>query len=216
MKRRRATSWALALLLFWAGSGAWAYERPPRQVGLSARRGWLGVHVSLRDLFWPEDIEKVRSGFVNRVVIRVELYRGEERQPIARADRSSDILYDLWDEAFRVKTVDRRGPQPESTVSSPWQAIELATALRGFPVTDLGRLSPGAVYRFRFRADLNPLSEDLVADVRRWVVQRPGQAPSGAGEGFFGSFVRIFVNPRIEESDRSLTFWSQPFRKEDL
>jgi len=27
----------------------------------------------------------------------------------------------------------------------------------------------------------------------------------------FGSVVSIFVNPHVEESDRQITFWSQPF-----
>ena len=56
------------------------------------------------------------------------------------------------------------------------------------------------------------ISEDLIKDVRRWLVQPArGQRRLGAGDSFFGSFVSIFVNPRIEDSERQLRFVSQPF-----
>jgi hypothetical protein len=48
--------------------------------------------------------------------------------------------------------------------------------------------------------------------VRRWLVQPArGQRKLGAGDSFFGSFVSIFVNPHIEDSERQLRFVSQPF-----
>ena len=51
-----------------------------------------------------------------------------------------------------------------------------------------------------------------MADVRRWLVQPArGQRKLGAGDSFFGSFVSIFVNPRIEDSERQVRFVSQPF-----
>jgi hypothetical protein len=62
------------------------------------------------------------------------------------------------------------------------------------------------------RGDLNPISEDLLIEVRRWLVQPArGQRRLGAGDSFFGSFVSIFVNPRIEDSERQVRFVSQPF-----
>jgi hypothetical protein len=62
------------------------------------------------------------------------------------------------------------------------------------------------------RGYLNPISEDLLIEVRRWLVQPArGQRRLGAGDSFFGSFVSIFVNPRIEDSERQVHFVSQPF-----
>jgi hypothetical protein len=214
LSRRRMVGWGLAaataqLLPLLMGE-ARADERPVRQVGIHRKGGWLGVSVSLRDLFGPGDGERLRSGFVSRVVLRVELYPEGGKKPIARADRRADILFDLWDERFRVAVVDRYGIRPTRAFTTEREAIELATALLAFEVTELARLQPQAVYRFRFRADLNPLSEDLVQEVKRWLVRPPGQG--GAGDSMFGSFVSIFVNPQPEESERQITFWSQPFR----
>jgi hypothetical protein len=187
-----------------------AEDRPPRKVGLHRRDGWLGTSVGLQDLFLPNDVERLRSGFVSRVVIRAELFREGDRRPVAIADRRSEILYDLWDERFRVRVVDREGPR-EHNAATAQEAILLATALHRFAVTELGRLAPDGVYRLRFRADLNPLSEELVQEVRRWLVRAPGQGRAGSSDSVFGSVVSVFVNPLVEESDRQLTFWSQPF-----
>jgi hypothetical protein len=208
--RRRAVSW-LVLIAMAAQLGlARAEERPARQVGLHRRDGWLACSVGLKDLFWPADSERLRSGFVSRVLIRAEVYRDGERRPIAIADRRSDILYDLWDERFRVRVVDRDGPH-DHNVATAEEAIWLATALIRFALTDLATLSPLSTYRLHFRADLNPLSEDLVQEVRRWLVKAPGQGRAGSSDSVFGSVVSIFVNPRVEESERQISFWSQPF-----
>jgi hypothetical protein len=206
---RRALAWLALLATIAPAALSRADERPPRLVGLHRRAGWLATSVGLQDLFWPTDSERLRSGFVSRVVIRAELYRDGERRPIAIADRSSDILYDLWDERFRVRVVDRDGLR-EHTAATVQEAILLATTLYRFAITDLPRLGPGT-YRLRFRADLNPLKEDLVQEVRRWLVRAPGQGRAGSSDSVFGSVVSIFVNPRIEESERQLSFWSQPF-----
>ena len=48
-------------------------------------------------------------------------------------------------------------------------------------------------------------------EVRRWLVRAPGQGRAGASDSVFGSVVSIFVNPMVEESERQLSFWSQPF-----
>jgi hypothetical protein len=65
-----------------------------------------------------------------------------------------------------------------------------------------------------FRGDLNPLSPELMGEVRRWLRQPAGAQPrpgAGRGDSFFGTFVTVFVNPQIEDSERQLRFLSQPF-----
>src|SRR5262249_57206615 len=96
--------------------------------------------------------------------------------------------------------------------ADPGEAIWRATTLAQFPIAEVARLRPGAHYVVLVRGDLNPISEDLLADVRRWLVQPArGQRRLGAGDSFFGSFVSIFVNPRIEDSERQGRFTSPQF-----
>jgi hypothetical protein len=186
-------------------------ERAPRRVGINRKGPWLTTSVSLRDLFQPGDGERLRSGFVHRVVIRVELWPEGGKQPLYRADRHAELLYDLWEERFLLRIADRYGIQ-ERGAGSERDAVELATALIGFEVAEFVHLRSQQLYRLRFTADLNPLDPDLVREVKRWLVRSPGAGRGGAGESVFGSVVNIFVNPQIEDSERQISFWSQPFQ----
>jgi hypothetical protein len=207
--RRRAVS-LLLLSLGWSGL-ARAADPPARTMGVGARAGQLTVSVGLPDLIPPSYGQRLQSGFATRVLIRIGLVRADSGVLVAQTFRHAEIVYDLWDEKFRVR-IETGAPPEQRSAASGREALDLGTNLVMFPVADLGRLEPGAVYRLRLVADLNPLSPDVVAEVRRWLVRPPGQGRLAPGATFFGSFVSIFVNPKIEESERRLEIWSQAFR----
>ena len=131
---------------------------------------------------------------------------------VALAVWRGEILYDIWDEKFSLRTAANAAPEQRGVAATADEAIARTAVLIDFPVADLSRLQPNARYRLAVRGDLNPISEDLLVEVRRWLVQPArGQRRLGAGDSFFGSFVSIFVNPRIEDSERQVRFVSQPF-----
>lgn len=186
-----------------------------RTTGLHRTGGKFGVSVGVTDIIQPSD-PRLTSGFATRVLIRVALFREGTSQAVATTYRLSDIVYDLWDERFRVQRRDARGVLDQRDAGSAQEAVELAANLIRFPVTDLGRLFPGERYRLSFSTDLNPISQDVIAELRRWLARPPGQGRLAPGDSFFGSFVSIFVNPHIEDSDRRIQFvsqsWQEPFR----
>jgi uncharacterized protein DUF4390 len=210
----------LAALLAALTAGGWprvarADERlPERRIGLSATGRSLQVSVGLQDLFSQAARERLTSGFATRVLIRVQLLRHGDPEPLAVAFQRVEIVYDIWDEKFRVRATRGTGGDRELTVPTADQAIFAATALVGFPVELEAPLRPGERYNLAFRGDLNPLSPELVGEVRRWLRQpagaqrRPG---TGGGDSFFGNFVTVFVNPQIEDSERQVRFLSQTF-----
>jgi hypothetical protein len=185
---------------------------PTRVTGIESGDGKLLVSVGLQDLITGADRERLTSGFATRILIRVYLHEEGVDDPVSVAFQRAEIVYDLWDERFRVRVTRDTGRDSLGDARTPEDAIWRTCALWHFPVADLRRLRPGARYFVAFRADLNPISEELLADVRRWLVQPPrGQRRVGAGDSVFGSFVSIFVNPRVEDSERQLRFLSQTF-----
>ena len=188
-----------------------AADRPPvRTTGVAVRDGQLAISVGLQDLFGPAEREHLTSGFSTRVLIRVAL-EDQAGEPIAIAVQRAEIVYDIWDEKFSVRTTRGLGAESRAVAATADEAIWRAATLRDFPIADVARLRPGR-YVVVVRGDLNPISEDLLADVRHWLVEPArGQRRLGAGDSFFGSFVSIFVNPRIEDSERQVRFASQPF-----
>ena len=211
---RRMTSWITGLIAVavLAPVARAADPLPVRVTGIQAGGGKLLVSVGMQDLISGADQQRLSSGFATRVLIRIYLHQEGVDEPISVAYQRAEIVYDLWDERFRVRVAHDNGGDVQSEARTPEEAIWRTCALWHFPVADVRRLRPGARYFLAFRADLNPISEELLADVRRWLVQpAPGQRRVGAGDSVFGSFVSIFVNPRVEDSERQLRFLSQPF-----
>jgi hypothetical protein len=185
---------------------------PRRTTGLALTPTQLVVSVGLQDLFGPDDRARLTSGFVTRVLLRVAVQEEGSSEPVAIAFQRTEIVYDIWDERFRLRITRGTGPDVHLEARTPDEAIARAAALWELPVVEAARLRPGTAYVVAFRGDLNPISEELLADVRRWLVQPArGQRRVGTGDSFFGSFVSIFVNPRIEDSERQLRFLSQRF-----
>ena len=212
MRRRIAAAFVLAALAG-AVSPARADEPlPVRQVGLAARDGHLVVSVGLQDLFGEAERQRLKSGFSTRVLVRAAVEDAGTGDAVSLAVWHAEILYDIWDEKFAVRTAANTAPEQRAVVGTADEAIARATGLVDFPIAELAHLQPGARYVVAVRGDLNPISQDLLAEVRRWLVQPSrGQRRLAAGDSFFGSFVSIFVNPRIEDSERQVRFVSQLF-----
>jgi hypothetical protein len=194
-----------------------AAELPRRATGLALTPTQLVASVGLPDLFGPEDRARLTSGFATRVLVRVALQEEGVAEPVALAFQRAEIVYDIWDERFRLRITRGVGPDVLLEARTPDEAIAKATTLWQLPVVEAARLREGASYVLAFRGDLNPISDELMADVRRWLVQPArGERRVGAGDSFFGSFVSIFVNPRLEDSQRQLRFQSQRFDLREL
>jgi hypothetical protein len=66
------------------------------------------------------------------------------------------------------------------------------------------------VFVLKMVVELNPVSKETLAEVRRWLSQGNGGGLDRGG-AFFGSFVSVFYNPKIADADRVLRIRSQPF-----
>jgi hypothetical protein len=201
----------LAVALLGAGPATAAEQLAVRLTGLHRRAGRLEMDVGVQDVIRPQDAQRLTSGFATRVLIQVVVMRADGTAVVSQTFRHTEIVYDLWEEKFRVRRIDAGMPPDERITDTAEEALALATEVRGFPVADLARLTPRTAHLVRVRADLNPLSPDVVAEVRRWLVRPPAQGRLGPADSFFGSFVSIFVNPQIEESERRVEFVSQTF-----
>jgi len=208
----RTRTLCLGLLALLGAGPAFAAPQAVRTTGIVRKADKLLVSVGLQDLFGPRDVERLLSGFSTRVLIRVALLRDGGEEPVAQAMRLAEIVYDLWDEKLRVRfSTGKPGAAETQVVATPKAAVDLATSLVGFPLVESNRLEAGASYHVSLRADLNPISEELVSNLRRWLSHPSGRGRSGAGDSFFGSFVSVFVNPRVDDSERLLQLVSQSF-----
>jgi hypothetical protein len=120
------------------------------------------------------------------------------------------IAYELWDKIYEVRIEGPLGVS-ELRFNRRSDAFRTITSLERFPVAPLSRVAIGPHYFLGMVVELNPISRELLAEVRKWLSQRPGRSRLNAGSSFFGSFVSIFVNPKLAEADRIIKLRSQPF-----
>ena len=160
----------------------------------------------LAKLFDSAAYEALDSGFTSTVVIRIWIYPKGSTDPVAFVLLQRQVLYNLWDEVFELR-IDGRAPIKEKRQS---EALKKLTAVDDLPVARLASLPYEQIYLLAMQVELNPVSKETLAEVRRWLSQGTGGGLDRGG-AFFGSFVSVFVNPKIPEADRVLRVRSQPF-----
>lgn len=205
--------WAslLATLSLAPSSPALADDAIHRKRGAFYEQGdWLQVTVGFRELFDKRLRQRLRSGFTTSVVMRIYLYEKSGAKPIAFSARTLRAVYDLWDEQYVLhleaphRTVTRR-------FKSEKQVVDRLSSLWRFPLVPRDRLEVGTQYFIGIIAEVNPMSDELLEEVRRWLRNPYSEHRQGSGESFFGSFVSIFVNKRIRTAERVFRLRTQPF-----
>ena len=168
----------------------------------------LEVTTILSKLFDMETYEALERGFQSTIVVRMWLYRRDTQEPVGFQILQRSIIYDLWDEIYQVRL---EGPGGVRVVKVKYRAevLKLVTAIDAVPVAML-RDVPYDGVELAIVAELNPVSRETLAEVRRWLTQGAGGGLDRGGS-FFGSVVSVFVNPKLAEADRVLRLRSKPY-----
>ncbi len=201
---------ALAVVAALAGVAAADDVRLVRRMGFAERGGNLVVTTSFPELFDRSAVDKISSGFPSSVVVRIYVFRKDRTdQPVSLVLIEHEIVFDLWDEVYVLRP---RGPlgKRELRYKNRQQAVRAMTDLDHMPIGPLDRISIGPHHFLAAVIELNPISPELLAEMRRWLT-RPAGESLDSSSSFFGSFVSVFVNPKLDHADRTLRVRSQPF-----
>ena len=204
---------ALAVCLALVSSSRVATADHPIDVvdmGFSEYKGNLTVSMSIVDLFDAKAFEQLSSGVASLIVVRFYVHRKGQQTPAAFALAKIRVVYDHWDEKYLVRVEGPLGSW-KSSYKLRSQAFSAVTVFDKFPISPLSRIPIGPKFILSMVVELNPLSPELLAEVRRWLTKPAGQARLDSGSAFFGSFVSVFVNPKLAEADRIVKYRSQQF-----
>lgn len=163
-------------------------------------------------LFDPAAYEALGTGIESTVVIRIQITPQDSNDPVAEQLIRRSVVYDVWDEVYRLQ-LDDRGGQRKFPAKTRAEALKWLTSIEDLPVARLAVLPVGKVFVLKMVVELNPVSTETLAEVRRWLSQGNGGGLDRGG-AFFGSFVSVFYNPKIADADRVLRIRSQPFYRE--
>jgi hypothetical protein len=179
-----------------------------RVLGVVWRNNVPHLSFSARDLSNPSLTKKLMSGLPQTLVMHVVAYPERRREPVALSTTSCRVVYDLWEEVFRIHR-DIDGHERSSTAPSIAEVHEHCLVMRDRPIgrpEDYATARGSDVY-FAVAVEQNPISRGTVERIRRWL-SRPHQSGTMGGDAFFGSFVSVFVNRQIGSAERVLQFRS--------
>jgi hypothetical protein len=208
----RALVLAVAFLAFAVPRRARADDddKPELQKMRFVERGAsLHVTASIAKLFDRAAYEALDSGFTSTVLIRIWIYPKDGNDPVAFMGITRQVLYNLWDEVYELK-FDEPGGRKIVKEKRKAEALKRLTSLDDLAIAPLASLPYEKIYLLAMEIELNPVDPKLLAEVRRWLSQGTGGGLDRGG-AFFGSFVSVFVNPKIAEADRVIRIRSQPF-----
>ena len=193
-----------------AASGARAQPRiVNRTIGVRWDHGAPRLSFSAGDVVTADVRRKLESGLPQTIVMRVYAYPEAGGDPVAIAPQSCRVVYDLWEEVYRVQVQTATSDRSERATNVDGVVRRCLTAT-DVPVGAAEQYAARRGTRVYFAAliEVNPMSPDTVQRIRRWLA-RPGGGRL-EGDAFFGSFVSLFVNRRIGGAERTLSFRSQP------
>jgi hypothetical protein len=228
MKRTRAISlgWALALALGWTTAGvgdarAQAAPATPaqqlanpsalalRQANFAWDHDLLRASFSFRDVADRDIAQKLSSGLPSVIAMRAYVFEDGRTEPIALAARTCSVVYDLWDEVYRVKITDPAGERNVAVINVEG-VVRRCTEAQDFPIVVRALIKKGKPHFLGVIVEVNPISDSTLQQIRQWVSRPTGATGLTAGDALFGSFVGLFVR-QIGTADRTLLFRTQAF-----
>jgi hypothetical protein len=180
-----------------------------REMRFAERGTTLYVTTHVTDVFDKPAYDRLEDGLPSTVVVRLWVYPRGGKRPVAFQLLYREVVYDLWGEVYEVAL---NGPSGRRLYRVKFrdEALKLVTGLDKIPLADLALFPPEKQFELAVVAELNPVSAETMAEVRRWLSDGSGGGLDRGGS-FFGSFVSVFVNLKVPEADRVLRVQSQPF-----
>jgi hypothetical protein len=212
MGRARLAALAGAVILLGTAAASHAQSRTVRfkKMGFHERGKHLTLTTSFTEIFDAKSYKKLSSGFVSTLVVRIYVYKKGSSLPVSLTFLRARIVYDLWDERYIIR-IDGPDGRRNKKIKSRAAALRAITELYRLPVAELSKIPRGPHHFVGVVVELNPISAALLAEVRRWLTRKPGKSTLDRTSSFFGSFVSVFVNPKVPEAARVLRLRSQPF-----
>ncbi|MFT3696070.1 MAG: hypothetical protein QM831_23230 [Kofleriaceae bacterium] len=167
----------------------------------------LTVSVKIQKLFDQQAYQALSSGFPSTIVINTFVYPKDDKDPIAARQLVRSVVYDLWDENYVIRLDPNAKP---ITVKYQSEALKLLTSVDDMPISRLADMPYEDVYYLRMTVLLNPVDKKTLAEVQRWLSSGTNGGLDRGG-AFFGTFVSVFVHPKIAAADSVVELESQPF-----
>jgi len=181
----------------------------PKTATIALEKKSVVMTVSYREAIDDALSKKLLSGLPTTIVMRGYVFKDSGGDPVALTVKSCKIVYDLWDEVFRLQ-ITQPGGQVDTVAVNLEGVLRQCAEARRLRLTERASLDDAARYFAAALVEVNPISQEALDRIKRWVTRPTGSTAIGPGDSLFGSFVGLFV-ARIGDADRKLAFRTQAF-----
>jgi hypothetical protein len=209
---------ALAIVTTASPPGARAEDdaTPKTPAALPARTAQIALDdrlvtltVGFRDVVDAEISKKLQSGLPTVLTMRGYVFPEAGGDPIALTAKSCRIVYDLWDEVFRIQLM-QPGGQTSAVAVNVEGVLRNCGEAKKMPLAARALMGDTARYFVAVLVEVHPVSPEMLDRIKKWVTRPAGASAIGPGDSLFGSFVGLFV-AKVGDADKKLAFRTQAF-----
>jgi hypothetical protein len=183
---------------------------PVRKATFESYKEWATVTVGWRDVINPEIQKKLLSGLPTTISTRAYIFHeNAPGNPISLSIKTCRVVYDLWDEVFRIE-LHQAGHKLSTVAVNVEGVMRRCTEAKRLPIAAIKSLDATEPYFVGVLVEVNPLSKEMLERIKRWVSRPKGAGAVGPGDSLFGSFVGLFIT-HVPAADRVLLFRTPPF-----
>lgn len=174
-----------------------------------ATRDRLLADISFRDIIDGEIRGKMSRGLPTTIVFTATLHRPGAPQVLSTTAQTCRVTWHVWEEAYRLE-ISRPGEirAPVWTTTIEGVLRRCAEVHRLFTATREQVAGNGALV-LRAKVQVNPVSEDVLQKIKRWVSRPTGTSTAAPGDALFSTFTGLFLQ-RVGEAERILVFTTRP------
>ncbi|HEX2735924.1 MAG TPA: DUF4390 domain-containing protein [Polyangiaceae bacterium] len=166
----------------------------------------LYASFSFRDAIDSETQAKLTRGLPTEILLTALVYTADSDNPVSTTFQTCRITWHVWEEMYRVEIT--RANQPKGTkhwTPSLSGVLRRCAEANNLLVADSGQVSPGKSLYLRATVRVNPVSEELLSKLQRWVSRPSPTTTAAPGSALFSTFTGLFMQ-RIGDAERTVTF----------
>ena len=174
-----------------------------------ARSSQLSLSVSFREVITPEIQSKLTRGLPTSILLTAGLYAKGSEDPVGTTIQTCRVTWHVWEEAYRVELNRANLPPATSWTTTLEGVMRRCGEARRLPIALTPRFRRAMVLSVRARVLVNPIGDDLMQKIKRWVSRPTGTNTSAPGDALFGTFTGFFMQ-HIGEAERIAVFETAP------
>lgn len=173
-----------------------------------ANRRLLYAWVSYRDVIDGKIRNKLSRGLPTTIVLTATVHGVGRSTPVATTAQSCKVTWHVWEEAFRVE-LDRPGDHQTRWTTTVEGVLRRCAEANRLLAADSSQLSEKTPIYLQAIVQVNPIGQEILQKIKRWVSRPSGTGTAAPGDALFGTFTGLFLQ-RIGSAERELRFRTLP------